>query len=161
MIMFGLFRSSPFTDPQLGELVRSRGKWRGHFDCAGDRVPVIVDGSKKEPDGESLAEARRAIGALDEWRGSIARALFEHLEPYAESIAAGELPAPEDFDLSSITSPADVWPHATLLYVSAGKLDGVMTTELGYSTSWDEEHTLGVRFRSGQFAGLCGSVLAP
>jgi len=49
----------------------------------------------------------------------------------------------------------------SLVFVSVTPLDGVLTTELGYTTAWDEEHTLGVRFQSGKFIELCGSVLPP
>ncbi|WP_295506892.1 hypothetical protein [Accumulibacter sp.] len=40
-------------------------------------------------------------------------------------------------------------------------LDDALTTELGYMTSWDEEHTLGARFQGDRFIELCGSVLPP
>jgi hypothetical protein len=35
------------------------------------------------------------------------------------------------------------------------------TSELGYTTDWDEEHTLGARFQTGKFIELCGSMLPP
>lgn len=46
-------------------------------------------------------------------------------------------------------------------FVAISPLDGSLTTELGYTTAWDEEHTLGARFAGGTFIELCGSVLPP
>jgi len=37
-------------------------------------------------------------------------------------------------------------------------LSGVATTELVYAAAWDEDHMLGLRFQSGRFIELCGSV---
>jgi hypothetical protein len=49
----------------------------------------------------------------------------------------------------------------SLVFVSVTPLSGLLTTELGYTTAWDDEHTLGARFQSGRFIELCGSVLPP
>ena len=98
--------------------------------------------------------------AFASWRPAIEQALFEHYEPYAEAIAGGELPSPSDA-LPQIAVPADVWSHVSLVFVSVTPLGGVLTTEFGYTTAWDEEHTLGARFQSGRFIELCGSVLRP
>jgi hypothetical protein len=46
-------------------------------------------------------------------------------------------------------------------FVQVTPLSGVLTVEIGYRVGWDEEHTLGARFRSGQLLELCGSVLVP
>jgi hypothetical protein len=98
--------------------------------------------------------------AFASWRPAIEHALFEHYEPYAEAVSAGELPSPGDA-LPRIAAPSDIWPHVSLVFVSVTPLSGLLTTELGYTTSWDEEHTLGARFQSGKFVELCGSVLRP
>ena len=45
--------------------------------------------------------------------------------------------------------------------VSVTPLSGLLTTELGYTSAWDDEHTLGARFQLGKFVELCGSVLPP
>jgi len=94
------------------------------------------------------------------WRPAIEKALFEHYGPYAEALAAGELQPPSEA-FPSIAAPNQVWPHVSLVFISVTPLDGVLTTELGYTTAWDEEHTLGARFHSGTFIELCGSVLPP
>src|SRR5262245_33842779 len=73
---------------------------------------------------------------------------------------AGELPSPSEA-LPRIAAPGDVWSHVSLVFVSVTPLSGLLTTELGYTTAWDEEHTLGARFQSGKFIELCGSVLPP
>ena len=86
--------------------------------------------------------------------------MFEHYEPYAEAVTAGELPSPSEA-LPRIAAPGDVWSHVSLVFVSVTPLSGLLTTELGYTTAWDDEHTLGARFQSGRFIELCGSVLRP
>jgi len=158
--MFGLFKSAPFSDRSLGELVRSRGLWRGAIRLDSGLTPLALAGTRTAPDPEAMAVARTVPAQLVGWRHAIETALFEHYEPYAESLAAGEAPAPDE-STPSITSPEEVWPHVSLQYVSVTPLGGALTTELGYTTAWDEEHTLGARFRGGEFLELCGSVLRP
>jgi len=91
---------------------------------------------------------------------AIEQALFEHYEPYAEAVTAGELPSPSEA-LPRIAAPSEVWSHVSLVFVSITPLSGFLTTELGYTTAWDDEHTLGARFQSGKYIELCGSVLSP
>ena len=159
--MFGLFKSPPFHDPQLGELVRSRGLWRGLLAVEpGVSVPLTLSGTRTEPHAQALAAAREVAQAFPSWRPAIEQALFEHYEPYAEAVAAGELPSPGEA-LLHIAAPSDVWSHVSLVFVSVTPLSGLLTTELGYTTAWDDEHTLGARFQSGEFIELCGSVLSP
>ena len=159
--MFSLFKSPPFHDPQLGELVRSRGFWRGSLTIeAGVSAPLTLSGTRTQPRAEALAAAREVPQAFGSWRRAIEQALFEHYEPYAEAVSAGELPSPSEA-LARIVTPGDVWSHVSLVFVSVTPLGGVLTTELGYTTAWDDEHTLGARFQSGRFIELCGSVLSP
>lgn len=158
--MFGLFKSPTFCDPQLGELVRSRGYWRGTFALASKNVRLALAGTRAEPDAKALAAVREVASQYASWRPTIETALFQHYCPYAEGVAVGEFPlSPESFP--NIAEAGQVWPHASLTFVSVAPLDGVLTTEFGYSTVWDEEHTLGARFQNGKFVELCGSVLAP
>src|SRR5690606_28663331 len=152
--MFGLFKSPPFDDPQLGQLVRSRGLWRGTLEVEPSLpVPLAVAGLRRAPDPQALEAARQIASSYPGWQPVIANALFEHLEPYAQAVADGDLSAPEG-GLPEINSPDDVWPHVTLVFAAVTPLAGMLTTELGYMTAWDEEHTLGARFQSGQFVGL-------
>jgi hypothetical protein len=159
--VFGLFKSPPFDDSQLGQLIRSRGLWRGTLEGEPSMsVPLAIAGPRSGPDPQALEAARQIAPSYPEWKPVIAAALFEHLEPYAQDVGDGKLAAPEG-GLPGINTPNDVWPHVTLVFASVTPLGGVLTTELGYTTAWDEEHTLGARFQSGEFLELCGSVLAP
>ena len=159
--MFGLFKSPRFHDPKLGELVRSRGLWRGLLTVeAGVSAPLALSGTRTEPHAQALAAARQVAQAFASWRPAIEQALFEHYEPYAEAVTAGEFPSPSEA-LPRIAAPGDVWSHVSLVFVSVTPLSGLLTTELGYTTAWDDEHTLGARFQAGRFIELCGSVLPP
>ena len=158
--MFGLFQSAHFSDPLLGELIRSRGLWRGTLQLDSGSTLLALAGTRAAPDPAAVAAAREVKGRLPAWCPAIEAALFEHYQPYAEAVAAGEFSeASESFP--NITSPTGVWPYASLEFVSISPLDGFHTTELGYTTAWDEEHTLGARFADGTFIELCGSVLLP
>ena len=159
--MFGPFKSPPFHDPKLGELVRSRGLWRGSLTAeAGVTTPLTLSGTRTEPHPQALAAAREVAQAFASWQPAIEQALFEHYEPYAEAVTAGEVLSPGGAVIH-IAAPSDVRSHVSLVFVSVTPLSGLLTTELGYTTAWDDEHTLGARFQSGQFIELCGSVLTP
>ncbi|HEX3123770.1 MAG TPA: hypothetical protein VHQ21_10770 [Rhodanobacteraceae bacterium] len=158
--MFGLFKSAPFSDPILGELVRSRGLWRGTIRLESGLTPLILTGTRAAPDPAALAVARELPTRYAAWRSAIETALFEHYEPYAESLAMGEIEAAEE-SMPCIALPAAVWAHVCLQYICVAPLGGSLTTELGYATAWDEEHTLGARFQGSTFVELCGSVLRP
>jgi hypothetical protein len=82
------------------------------------------------------------------------------LGPYAEAVAAGEIELPES-GLPAIDRPPSVWTHTSVEFVQVTPRDRQLTVETGYRVAWDEEHTLGARFRDGQLVELCGSVLAP
>ena len=159
--MFGLFKSPTYTDLELGQFSRSRGMWRSSVQLPGlTAVPFALSGTKSEPDSRALAAARQLGTLLPGWRPAIESAFFEHYRPYAEALASGELPQPEE-PLPQFTEPSQVWPHVALQFVAVSPLDGTMTVELGYTAAWDEEHTLGARFQQGRFVELNGSVLPP
>lgn len=159
--MFGLFSSPTITDPDLGELKRSRGMWRGRISSfAQPGVPLIISGSKSTPDCAAMTLAKSISSQNSAWKIVLEKALFEHLTPYAEAVASGEIPAPEH-SLPEIKTPSDVWPHVSIAFVAITPLDGKLTLELGCRVTWDEDHTLGARFQDGQFLELCGSVLCP
>jgi len=156
--MFGMFKSSPFSDDQLGELHRAGGMWRGTIDLGEVRAPLALPGSRSAPDPRALDIARTVPSAYPEWRGLIAVAMFEHYAPYAETVAAGELEPPGE-GLPRVTQPDEVWPHTDVQFVAVITLDGELTVEIGYRVAWDEEHTLGARLRNGRLVELNGSVL--
>lgn len=158
--MFGLFKSHPFSDPRLGELRRTGGRWRGSLLLGEITVPLVLTGSRAAPDPQALDIARSIPSGYPEWRALIERALFEHYTPYAEAVAAGEAEPPET-GLPPLVEPSDVWPHTSAEFVQVTPLDGELTIEIGYRVAWDEEHTLGARLRRGQLVELNGSVLAP
>ncbi|QNM97977.1 DUF6985 domain-containing protein [Chitinimonas koreensis] len=157
--MFGLFKTPEYFDPQLGRLVRSRGYWRGAVDLGPfGKVPLALAGPRLSPDPAALAAAREVTVQFPALQAPTERALFEHYHPYAEALAAGELPPPIE-PMPALTSPAMVWPHVSLAFLSIGPISGQLTVELGYATAWDEEHTLGARFRQGALVELCGSAV--
>ncbi len=123
-------------------------------------MPLALSGSRREPDPAALAAARELIAKFASWQSILERKLFAHYEPYAGGLAAGGFEAGDRL-FAPLGTPAEVWPHVTLQQVSVTPLDGVLTTELDYTVDWDEEHTLGARFRAGTFVELNGSVLLP
>jgi len=149
--MCGLFGSPPFVDPQIGELRRSGRLWRGVLNLADVTVPLALSGTRTEPDSAAIEIARSIPASLPSWRPAIERALFEHYEPYAGT----------EEDVPEIADSAGVWPHVEARFVSVTPLSGQPVVEIGYEVAWDEEHTLGARFRDGQLLELSGSVLAP
>jgi hypothetical protein len=159
--MFRFFKSPPFRDNILGEFTRSRGHWRGSIVLErATRAPLVLSGTRTEPDPKALAMAHALPSAFTAWRQAIESALYEHYAPYAETLAAGDFSSPSG-PPPIVEAPSEVWPHVSLVFVSVMPLDGVLTSEFGYTTTWDEEHTLGARFRDGQLLELCGSVLHP
>jgi hypothetical protein len=159
--MFGFFKSASFVDPQLGELLRSGGAWRGTLKLDAEAsVPLVLSGGRAAPDPEALRIARSIPSDYPSWRPAIERELFDHYSPCAEAVAAGELDPPSP-GLPPIDAPSSVWPHTNLEFIQVAPLSGVLTVEIGYRVAWDEEHTLGARIRGGQLLELCGSVLAP
>ena len=158
--MFGFFKSATFIDPQLGEFEHKRGAWRGSIKLdATTAVPLVLSGGRAAPDDQALSSARTLPADYASWRPVIEHELFEHYSALAESISDGD--ADEVVDIPRIAAPAGVWQHVNAVFVQVTPLDGVLTVEIGYSSAWDEEHTLGARFRAGQLLELNGSVLNP
>lgn len=148
--MFALFRSPVFDHPALGTLHRKGGMWRGSIRPEGQAIPLILPGDGTGPDPASIAMVQTLASDLPAWRASIAAALFEHLEPYAE--------ADEENAFAHVRIPADVLPHARLAHVQVFPQEGELVLELGYDVDWDEEHTLGARFGQGRLVELNGST---
>ena len=159
--MFGLFKAPPFSDQQLGELAHSRGHWRGSITVGeNSSVPLVLAGTRREPDQQALLIARDVATQFKLWHPIIESALFEHLSPYVQAVAAGDIPQASE-PIPALSAPGQVWANVSLVFVAVTPLDGLLTVELGYTTAWDEEHTLGARFQAGKFLELCGSVLPP
>ena len=159
--MFCIFKSEPFIDPVLGAFHRSGGAWRGIVTLpATTSAPLILAGSRSKPDADALRLAGTIVDGFPHWRPQIERALLEHLAPYAESVAAGAL-APPPAGLPPVDDSSAVWEYVTTLFVQVAPLDGILTLEIGYAVTWDEEHTLGARIQHGELLELCGSILSP
>ena len=138
--MFGFFKSAPYVDPQLGELQRSRGAWRGslRLDTEGP-VSLVLGGGRSAPDADAVRIAQSIASDYASWRPVIEQELYEHYLPYAEAEGEQDLASS---DLPSIDEPSSVWPHTTLAFVQVIPPGGDFTVEIGYRVSWDEEHTL-------------------
>ena len=158
--MFGMLKSPPFSDAQLGELRRKGGMWRGTISLGGVRVPLALPGSRSSPNPQALDIARSIPSDYPDWRALIEAAMFDHYAPYAEAVAAGEVEPPVE-GVPRITSPGEVWPHTSIEFVAVITLGGQLSVEIGYRVAWDEEHTLGARLQSGHLIELNGSVLPP
>ena len=150
--MFGLFKSPTFQDATLGELQRKGGYWRSTITLAGQSVPLVIAGGKEQPDPQALALAQALPAQVAGFKPAIEQALFEHYEPYGGDAENG---------VPKLTDASQVWPHVQLVHVLADAVDKAMAIELGYTAAWDEEHTLGARFRDGKLLELNGSVVLP
>jgi len=154
--MFGLFKSKPFRDPQLGEFRRSGDYWKGSLivaPCGTFRLALA--GSREAPDPIALGLAKELPDRFKSLVPKIQTGLFEHYAPYKEAVDAGEesgSPCP------SVASPETVWPYVTPAHVLVEPLEGVPTVEIAFKVGWDVEHTVGARFQNWQFVELNGSV---
>ena len=161
--MFGLFAPPPVEHPALGTLHWKRGHWRGTLSLPGaPATALILQGGKRGPDDATLAEAMTVAQAFAGWQAQLGTALFEHSEPYAE--AGDDADGAGNGDGAATPPPGDAGEalrQARLLAVVIAPLDGQPSTELCLSVPWDEDHTLGARFRAGQWVELCGSTLVP
>jgi hypothetical protein len=157
--MFGLFKSEPFLDAELGELRRSGGYWKGGLELAPcGPFRLALTGSRKAPDPTSLGLAKELPEQFALLMPEMEAGLFEHYIPYKEAVDAGEetgSPCPE------IASAEAVWPHVTPAHVLVEPIQGVQTVEIAFRAAWDVEHTLGARFQNWKLIVLNGSVREP
>ena len=153
--MFGLFKSEPFRDGQLGELRRSGGYWKGRLalaPCGTFRLSLA--GSREAPDPVALGLAKELPDRFKALMPKIQGGLFEHYAPYKEAVDAGE----QTGSCPSIASPEAVWPHVTPAHLLIEPLEGVPTVEIAFRVAWDVEHTVAALFQNWQFIELNGSV---
>jgi hypothetical protein len=159
--MFGFLKTPDLQHPQLGTLRWSRGCWRGEVALPGHpHVPLVLFGSRKGPSTEALSHASALLDNLAAVKKQLQHALFEHYEPYAEAVREGQMEPMED-EFPVISSPEHALEQAEPEAVLIIDLDGQLATELCYRVPWDEEHTLGARFRGERWVELCGSTLVP
>lgn len=154
----GWFGSESFTDARLGTFERSGGVWVTRVALAPlGRVELRLSGDRKAPTPGSLALAHEVPTQYSALRAEIGRALYAHLEPYADAIRAGELAA-DAFDPTTVRGPEDAWAHVEVTVVDVDTDRAECPIEIQLRAAWDEEHTLGVRIRGGSLVELCGSV---
>ncbi|MBV8467291.1 MAG: hypothetical protein JO218_15220 [Burkholderiales bacterium] len=150
--MLNFFGSKTYIDIQLGELYRSRGRWRGTIDIGHhDAVPLAISGGWRGPDPEALAAARQLAATFHEHLTVIADALYGHYEQAAAHFAGTPL--------ATITSSETALGFANLHSVAVSPLDGEMTVEYVYMVDWDDEHLLGARFQGDRLVDFCGSTV--
>ena len=156
--MFGFFRASPYTDPQLGTFVRRRGRWIATFTLPPHgEVELRVAGDRKGPSAEALRLVRALPGHYAALKPNIADALFEHYEPGRDAWDAGELEGMlESFPL--LKSATDVWENVRAVRIDVDPSRRAFPVEIQLTATWDFEHTLGVRLLDGEFVELCGST---
>jgi hypothetical protein len=106
--MLGFLRSPAISDPELGSIERSRGRWRGKLALGGKSIPLALVGARSAPDADALALAKALPAAWSRNLEAVAQALVEHYAPYQEAVAAGELEPPSP-PLPAIARASDVW----------------------------------------------------
>lgn len=159
--MFGLFKTKDYQHPELGVFNWERGCWRGHFAPAGGAaVPLIIGGSRQGPDHAAFVHAIRLGEDIRQIESQLKQALFDHHLPYAEAFQRGRLRL-EDGPFPAMPDANQALALAEVEAVVIVELDDQLATEVCYRVPWDEEHTLGARFRGPRWIELCGSTLVP
>ncbi len=136
-----MFGARSLDHGQLGPMLRRGRRWHGRLPIdTALSVPLVLPGSRSGPDPAAVAvvvSESDAIAAL-----------------HALAVLAIADENPEEPSANDVRPDAEILPvHATVI-----DFDGQLTLELGYQAPWDDEHTIGVRFRNGALVDLCGSV---
>ena len=157
--MFGLFKTGDFQHPTLGVFRWVGSCWRGEISLAGGTaVPLIIAGTRKGPDHAALRHAENFGRDFKTIEARLMHELFAHYEPYAESARQSEI---EANGFPQVRNGGEALVIAEVEAVVVAELDGALATEVCYRVPWDEEHTLGARFRGPDWIELCGSTLVP
>lgn len=156
--MLGLFGARPFVDNKLGTFHRKGGYWKGVIRLqTQEDTPLLLSGTATAPDADLLALARDLSSQLDALRLPVQKVLFEHYEPYRDSWKRGEIPELTE-SFPDIQSEADVWLYVSVVHILIEPVERVPTIEIGYSVTWDKEHTVGARIRDWKPVNFNGSV---
>jgi hypothetical protein len=159
--MFDLFKTDNFQHPTRGTFKWVRGCWRGEVSIPGGKVaPLIIGGTRKGPDQQALKHAVNLERDFQIVAPQLKQALFEHYEPYAEAVRVGQLEV-DDVAFPQVRNGAEALGLAEVEAFLVVELDGTLATEVCYRVPWDEEHTLGAKFRGHDWVELCGSTLVP
>lgn len=151
--MFGLFKSDPYTDSDLGTFIRSGGKWRGRIVLPGvGERPVTLSGGRKQPASESLDLARQLPAQYGYLLPDIQKGLFAEYEPYLQAHESGDYRAGEPFP--RLGNDPSLWEKVRLVGVTID----ARGIEIAYETDWDEEHTVGALIKNGKLIEMNGSI---
>ncbi len=154
--MFGVFKSKPFAEEQLGKFERVRGYWRGTIDLPPHgTLMLLLAGSRASPDRSAVQTARDLPSNYDRCRERLGEALFHHYQPYVEireEVAEIEGSFPE------FTSVHEVWSSVSPQYVLIEGRGNPPVVEIALSVGWDPEHTLGARRSGDGVSELCPSI---
>jgi hypothetical protein len=153
---FGLFKSEPYQDSQLGELKRSHGHWRGKVLLPPSGIfGLSLSGDRLIPHPHALQLSRELQEHFPSLISQIQHGLFEHYLPYKEAVEAGmemSNPFPQIGDI------VGVWAHVKPAHVLIEPIDGQWRVEIAFTTDWDIEHTVAAIYSDWQFIELNGSV---
>jgi hypothetical protein len=153
----GLFRSE-YRDPELGTFTKLLfGAWTGKFKFLGGEVSVRLPGTRQTPDPGALAMVKELPRRYPALQAEIQKRLFEHYEPYRDSVDAGEETLPEDRPFPQIKAPSEVWSSTTPVRVIVESTKA-SRFEIAFEVTWDEEHTVGATIENWTVLDFSGSV---
>lgn len=150
MGLFDVFRRPTFVVEGIGSLERRRGAWLGTIPFDGLRVPLELAGPRSEVPASRLDLARELVQRYRTLTPTIQEALYEYYQPYLEGA--------EDETVPKIASASEIWDYVRIEHVRIGPVGGIETVEIGYSTTWDVEHTPAARFQGWRLVEFNGSV---
>ncbi len=153
--MFGLFKSKPYQDPQLGEFHRSGGYWKGSIVLASGTFGLLLAGDRDAPDPRAIEVARELRERFPSLVSPIQNGLFQHYLPYKEAIDAGVL---TNSACPQIAGNGAVWLHVEPAHVLIEPIGDQWRVEVAFTTAWDIEHTVAAIYSDWRFVELNGSV---
>jgi hypothetical protein len=154
--MLGLFKPKTFRDEQLGALRRRRRFWFGNLTLPGcGAFRLVLAGNRQAPEPIVIGIARELPNRFDSLKPNIENGLFEHYAPYKEAVDAGiETGSP----CPNVPDPEAVWQYTAPAHILIEPHGSIIKIEIAFRVAWDEEHTVGARFRDWRFVELNGSV---
>jgi len=156
LVVFGLFKSEPYQDPEFGEFARSHGHWSGEIELAPiGTFNLSLAGDRNAPHPNALQLLRELRERVPSLVPRIEHGLFEHYLPYKQAVEAGiEMNNP----FPQLAETVEVWPHVKAAHVLIEPVDVQWTVEIAFTTDWDIEHTVAAIYADWQFIEFNGSV---
>ena len=143
----------PQQHAELGPLQYKGGRWRGTIALAkGDRIPLLIPGSRAGPHPDGLKLAERVVAWWTEARPEVEHELYEHYSAGSDDPTVGSF---------GLRNSGEVWLHAAPTSVEVKPFRSFNEIQVAIRVAWDEEHTLGALIRDASLAGLNGSILEP